>query len=46
MLENTLWFEKYRPKKIDDCILTDNMTKTFKGFIKKKEVPSKDYAYS
>lgn len=40
MLENTLWFEKYRPKKIDDCILTDNMTKTFKGFIKKKEVPN------
>ena len=40
MLENTLWFEKYRPKKIDDCILTENMTKTFKGFIKKKEVPN------
>ena len=40
MIENTLWFEKYRPKKIEDCILTDNMKKTFKGFLKKKDVPN------
>lgn len=40
MIENTLWFEKYRPKKIEDCVLSDKMTKTFKGFIKSKNVPN------
>ena len=40
MIENTLWFEKYRPKKISDCILSDRMMKIFKGFIKNKEVPN------
>ena len=40
MIENTLWFEKYRPKKIEDCVLSDKMLKTFKGFIKSKNVPN------
>jgi DNA polymerase III delta prime subunit len=40
LLENTLWFEKYRPKQIKDCILSDKMMKTFKGFIKSKDVPN------
>ena len=35
-----LWVEKYRPKKIEDCILPDNIKKTFQGFLSKGEVPN------
>lgn len=35
-----LWVEKYRPKVIDDCILTERVKKQLKGFIKKKNVPN------
>ena len=27
-----LWVEKYRPQKIDDCILPESLKKTFKEF--------------
>ena len=39
MAEN-LWVEKYRPRKIDDCILTNELKETFKQFVKQKEIPN------
>lgn len=38
--EQFLWVEKYRPRKIDDCILPDNMKATFKEFVAKGEIPN------
>jgi len=35
-----LWVEKYRPKTIEDCILPENIKKTFKEFLHKGEVPN------
>tara|TARA_B100002019_G_scaffold54947_2_gene47054 strand:- start:6432 stop:7370 length:939 start_codon:yes stop_codon:yes gene_type:complete len=35
-----LWVEKYRPKRIDDCILPEDVKKQFKQFISKKEAPN------
>ena len=39
MAEN-LWVEKYRPKRIEDCILTNELKETFKQFINQKELPN------
>lgn len=35
-----LWVEKYRPCKIEDCILPDAYKKTFVEFLNKKEIPN------
>ena len=35
-----LWVEKYRPKKIEDCILTEDLKKTFSKFLEQKEIPN------
>ena len=35
-----LWVEKYRPKTIEECILPNNIKKTFKDFLDKGEVPN------
>jgi DNA polymerase III delta prime subunit len=35
-----LWVEKYRPQKIEDCILTEELKKTFQSFVKQKEIPN------
>ena len=35
-----LWVEKYRPKKIEDCILPESTKKTFLDFLEKGEVPN------
>jgi len=35
-----LWVEKYRPRKIEDCILPDSNKKTFIDFLNKKEIPN------
>lgn len=40
MEELNLWFEKYRPQNLDDCILTTKMKDIFRGYIDKKEVPN------
>ena len=40
MRDEFLWVEKYRPKTIDDCILPENIKKTFKEFLNKGEVPN------
>lgn len=37
---NVLWVEKYRPQKIKDCILPDNIKSTFQSYVDKKEVPN------
>ena len=39
MAEN-LWVEKYRPKRVDDCILTNELKETFKQFLNQKELPN------
>jgi len=39
MAEN-LWVEKYRPRRIEDCILTNELKETFKQFINQKELPN------
>ena len=35
-----IWVEKYRPKKIEECILPDNTKKTFLNFLDRGEVPN------
>ena len=35
-----LWVEKYRPKKISECILSEDIKKTFAEFLKQKEIPN------
>ena len=35
-----LWVEKYRPKTVKDCILSNDLKKTFTEFVKKKEIPN------
>ncbi len=39
-MEHYLWVEKYRPQKIDDCILPESLKKTFKEFIASGELPN------
>jgi DNA polymerase III delta prime subunit len=35
-----LWVEKYRPKTISECILSEDIKKTFAEFLKQKEIPN------
>lgn len=35
-----LWVEKYRPSKISECILTDDLKKTFQQFVDDKHIPN------
>ena len=35
-----LWVEKYRPQSIEDCILPEDIKKTFREFVTKGEVPN------
>jgi len=35
-----LWTEKWRPKKVEDCILPEHIKNTFKEFVKKGEIPN------
>ena len=39
-MSDFLWVEKYRPKTISDCILTDELKNTFSEFLNKKELPN------
>ncbi len=39
-MSDFIWVEKYRPKTIDDCILPENIKKTFKEFLNKGEIPN------
>jgi DNA polymerase III delta prime subunit len=40
MNEQILWTEKYRPQKVEDCILPDNIKQSFLEYVKKKEIPN------
>jgi len=39
-MSDYLWVEKYRPRKIDDCILSNDIKETFQSFLKQKEIPN------
>jgi len=40
MREDFLWVEKYRPKNIQDTVLTDELKSTFKEFLLKDNIPN------
>ena len=40
MRDEFLWVEKYRPKKIEDCILPRGIKDTFQQFVNKGEIPN------
>ena len=35
-----MWVEKYRPKTVEECILPENLKKTFQEFVNQKNVPN------
>ena len=39
-METFLWVEKYRPTAINDCILPDDLKKTFGIFVQDKDIPN------
>ena len=40
MSTDYLWVEKYRPTTIEECILPDNIKKTFQEFVNSGEIPN------
>jgi DNA polymerase III delta prime subunit len=40
MSDHMLWVEKYRPHKIEDCILPDSLKSTFQDIVSRKEIPT------
>lgn len=38
--EDFIWSEIYRPKTVEECILPDNVKKTFQEYANKKEIPN------
>lgn len=39
-MEHLLWVEKYRPSKVEDCILPDAIKSTFQEYVNRKEIPN------
>jgi DNA polymerase III delta prime subunit len=39
-MEHLLWVEKYRPAKVEDCVLPDAIKATFQEYVNKKEIPN------
>ena len=39
-MEHLLWVEKYRPTKVEDCILPDSIKTTFMDYVARKEIPN------
>jgi DNA polymerase III delta prime subunit len=39
-MSDFIWVEKYRPQTIEDCILPDNIKKTFQDFLNTGEIPN------
>jgi DNA polymerase III delta prime subunit len=39
-MEHLLWVEKYRPSKVEDCILPDTIKTTFQEYVNRKEIPN------
>lgn len=40
MNHDILWVEKYRPSRVEDCILPDNIKTTFQEYVNRKEIPN------
>jgi len=40
MSEHLLWVEKYRPSKVEDCILPEATKATFQEYVNRKEIPN------
>ena len=40
MRDEFLWVERYRPKKIEDCILPQGIKDTFQQFVNRGEIPN------
>lgn len=40
MMEHLLWTEKYRPKKIDDCILPERLKTPFQEYVNQNNIPN------
>ena len=40
MPNDFLWVEKYRPQKVEECILPESVKETFNGFIEQGEIPN------
>ena len=39
-INDLIWVEKYRPKKISDCILSNDLKKTFEGIVQTGKMPN------
>jgi len=39
-MQELLWVEKYRPTKVEECILPDSIKSTFQEYVNKKEIPN------
>ena len=39
-MNDFLWVEKYRPQKVEDCILPTEVKTTFKSFVEQGEIPN------
>jgi DNA polymerase III delta prime subunit len=40
MTEHLLWVEKYRPSKVEECILPDAIKDTFQEYVNRREIPN------
>jgi DNA polymerase III delta prime subunit len=40
MSEQLLWVERYRPTKVSDCILPENIKSTFQEYVNRGEIPN------
>ena len=40
MNDHILWVEKYRPAKVEDCILPDAIKSSFQEYVTRKEIPN------
>ena len=40
MVQEYLWVEKYRPQRVEDCILPRELKDTFQQFISSGELPN------
>ena len=39
-MKNKLWVEKYRPRKISDCVLPKSLLNTFQEFVHQDNIPN------
>jgi DNA polymerase III delta prime subunit len=39
-MSQILWVEKYRPQRVEDCILPDAIKSTFQEYVNRKEIPN------